>query len=156
MTQTVKATLSVNGIRHDVSAHPDTPLLWILREHLKLTGTKYGCGKGQCGACTVHLDGRPALSCQYVMTDIGARAITTIEGLSETGTHPMQQAWVAEQVPQCGYCQSGQIMRAVGLLKEKPKPTRDEIVQYMKPNLCRCGSYHLIMAAIERAAKATG
>jgi isoquinoline 1-oxidoreductase alpha subunit len=154
MSQMVKATLSVNGIRHEVTAHPDTPLLWILREHLKLTGTKYGCGKGECGACTVHLAGQPALSCQYVITDIGERAITTIEGLSPTGTHPMQQAWVAEQVPQCGYCQSGQIMRAVGLLKEKPRPTREEIVAYMKPNLCRCGSYGLIVAAIERAARA--
>ena len=154
MTQMVKATLTVNGMKHEVTAHPDTPLLWILREHLKLTGTKYGCGRGQCGACTVHLNGKPALSCQYVITDLADRAITTIEGLSPTGTHPMQQAWIEEQVPQCGYCQSGQIMRAVGLLKEKSKPTRDEIVNYMKPNLCRCGSYNRIVAAIERAAKA--
>jgi isoquinoline 1-oxidoreductase alpha subunit len=147
------ASLTVNGKRHSVTAHDDTPLLWVLREHLSLTGTKFGCGVGQCGACTVHLDGQPTQSCLHALKDVGGRRITTIEGLSPDSSHPLQKAWLAEQVPQCGYCQSGQIMRAAGLLKEKPRPSRAEIVEYMSPNICRCGTYVRIVRAIERAAK---
>ena len=150
----ITTTLNVNGTRHSVTAHDDTPLLWVLREHLKLTGTKFGCGVGQCGACTVHIDGKPTQSCLYALKDVAGRRITTIEGLSHDSSHPLQRAWLAEQVPQCGYCQSGQIMRAAGLLKEKPRPTRDEIVEYMSPNICRCGTYVRIVRAIERASKA--
>ena len=150
----ITTALTVNGVRHTVTAHDDTPLLWVLREHLKLTGTKYGCGVGQCGACTVHLDGQPTQSCLHPLKDVGGRSVTTIEGLSRDSSHPLQRAWVAEQVPQCGYCQSGQIMRAAGLLKEYPHPTREQIVDYMSPNICRCGTYVRIGRAIERAAKA--
>ena len=153
MAQTITVTLNVNGREHAVTALPDTPLLWALREHLKLTGSKYGCGKGQCGACTVHLDGKAAQSCLYTIQDVGARRVTTIEGLSRGNDHPLQKAWIAEQVPQCGYCQSGQIMRAAALLAENPRPTRDEIVDYMNPNICRCGTYARIVRAIERAAR---
>ena len=149
----ITAALTVNGARHSVTAHEDTPLLWVLRENLKLTGTKFGCGVGQCGACTVHLDGKPTQSCLYAFKDVVGRRITTIEGLSHNATHPLQKAWLAEQVPQCGYCQSGQIMRAAGLLSEKPRPTRDEIVEYMSPNICRCGTYVRIVRAIERASR---
>ena len=149
----ITAALTVNGKRHTVSAHEDTPLLWVLREHLKLTGTKFGCGVGHCGACTVHLDGKPASSCLYPLKDVAGRRITTIEGLSPDSSHPLQKAWLAEQVPQCGYCQSGQIMRAAGLLKEYPRPSREQIVDYMSPNICRCGTYVRIVRAIERAAK---
>ena len=149
----ITAPLTVNGKRHSVSAYEDTPLLWVLREHLKLTGTKFGCGVGQCGACTVHLDGKPTQSCLHSFKDVVGRRITTIEGLSPDASHPLQKAWLAEQVPQCGYCQSGQIMRAAGLLKEKPRPTREEIVEYMSPNICRCGTYVRIVRAIERASK---
>jgi isoquinoline 1-oxidoreductase alpha subunit len=149
----ITAALNVNGKRHSVTAHEDTPLLWVLREHLKLTGTKFGCGVGQCGACTVHLDGNPAQSCLLAFKDVAGRRVTTIEGLSPDASHPLQKAWLAEQVPQCGYCQSGQIMRAAGLLKEKPRPTREEIVEYMSPNICRCGTYVRIVRAIERASK---
>ena len=147
------ATLTVNGKRHSVTAHDDTPLLWVLREHLALTGTKFGCGVGQCGACTVHLDGQPTQSCLHALKDVRGRRITTIEGLSPDSSHPLQKAWLAEQVPQCGYCQSGQIMRAAGLLTEKPRPSRAEIVEYMSPNICRCGTYVRIVRAIERVAK---
>ena len=150
---TITTTLNVNGTRRSVTAPEDTPLLWVLREHLKLTGTKFGCGVGQCGACTVHLDGKPTQSCLHALKDVAGRNITTIEGLSRSGTHPLQKAWIAEQVPQCGYCQSGQIMRAAGLLKENPRPSRGEIVDYMSPNICRCGTYVRIVRAIERAAK---
>ena len=153
MTQTITTTLSVNGRRHAITADDDTPLLWVLREHLKLTGTKFGCGVGQCGACTVHLDGKPTQSCLYPLKDVAGRRVTTIEGLSHGAPHPLQKAWVAEQVPQCGYCQSGQIMRAAGLLAETPRPTRAQIVEYMSPNICRCGTYVRIVRAIERASK---
>ena len=149
----ITAALTVNGRRHTVTAHEDTPLLWVLREHLKLTGTKFGCGVGQCGACTVHLDGQPTQSCLHQFKDVAGRRVTTIEGLSPDSSDPLQKAWLAEQVPQCGYCQSGQIMRAAGLLKERPQPTRAEIVDYMSPNICRCGTYVRIVRAIERAAK---
>ena len=154
MTQKITATLSVNGQRHTVTAPEDTPLLWVLREHLKLTGTKFGCGVGQCGACTVHLDGKPTQSCLYPLKDVVGRRVTTIEGLAPpTAPHPLQKAWLAEQVPQCGYCQSGQIMRAAGLLREAPHPTREQIVEYMSTNICRCGTYVRIVRAIERASK---
>jgi isoquinoline 1-oxidoreductase subunit alpha len=153
MTQKVTTTLTVNGKRVTVNALPDTPLLWVLREDLKLTGTKYGCGVGQCGACTVHIDGKPNYACLNAIKDLEGRSVTTIEGLSPDSSHPLQKAWNAEQVPQCGYCQSGQIMRAAGLLSENPRPTRQEIVHYMSPNICRCGTYIRIVRAIERAAK---
>ncbi len=153
MSQKITTALSVNGQRHSVTADADTPLLWVLREHLKLTGTKFGCGVGQCGACTVHLDGKPTQSCLYPLRDVADRKVTTIEGLSHGAPHPLQKAWVAEQVPQCGYCQSGQIMRAAGLLRELPRPTREQIVEYMSPNICRCGTYVRIVRAIERAAR---
>lgn len=153
MSQMVTTTLTVNGRRHSVTALPDTPLLWVLREQLKLMGTKYGCGVGQCGACTVHIDGKPNYACLNPIKDLEGRSITTIEGLSRDSSHPLQKAWIAEQVPQCGYCQSGQIMRAAALLNENPSPTRGEIVDYMSPNICRCGTYVRIARAIERAAK---
>ena len=149
----ITAALTVNGRRQTVTADDDTPLLWVLRENLKLTGTKYGCGVGQCGACTVHLDGKPTPSCLHAFKDVTGRSVTTIEGLSPDSSHPLQKAWMREQVPQCGYCQSGQIMRAAGLLKDKPRPSRDEIVEYMSPNICRCGTYVRIVRAIERASK---
>ena len=153
MAQMTSFSLTVNGKRQTVVAHPDTPLLWVLREHLKITGTKYGCGVGQCGACTVHIDGKAEFSCLRPLSTIGNARVTTIEGLSNTSEHPLQKAWIAEETPQCGYCQSGQIMRAAALLKENPHPTRDQIVAHMKTNICRCGSYRRIIAAIERAAK---
>jgi isoquinoline 1-oxidoreductase subunit alpha len=153
MTQKITTTLTVNGRRHSITADDDTPLLWVLREHLKLTGTKFGCGVGQCGACTVHLEGKPTQSCLHPLKDVAGRRITTIEGLSPRAPHPLQKAWIAEQVPQCGYCQSGQIMRAAGLLAETPRPTREQIVDYMSPNICRCGTYVRIVRAIERASK---
>jgi isoquinoline 1-oxidoreductase alpha subunit len=153
MSQMITATITVNGANRSVTAHPDTPLLWVLRENLKFTGTKYGCGMGQCGACTVHVDGQPAFSCLLQLQHVAGKSITTIEGLAPKSDHPLQKAWIAEQVPQCGYCQSGQIMRAAALLKDKPNPSRDEIVAHMKTNLCRCGAYRRIIAAIQRAAK---
>ena len=153
MSEKITTTLTVNGRRQTVTALPDTPLLWVLREHLKLTGTKYGCGVGQCGACTVHIDGKPNYACLNAIKDLEGRRVTTIEGLSPDSGHPLQKAWVAEQVPQCGYCQSGQIMRAAGLLKENPNPTRPQIVDYMNSNICRCGTYYRIVRAIERAAR---
>ena len=153
MSQMITTTLVVNGKSHSVTALPDTPLLWVLREQLKLTGTKYGCGVGQCGACTVHIDGKPGHACQNPIRDLAGRTITTIEGLSADSSHPLQKAWNAEQVPQCGYCQSGQIMRAAALLRENRNPSRQEIVHYMHPNICRCGTYVRIVRAIERAAK---
>jgi isoquinoline 1-oxidoreductase alpha subunit len=156
MSQLITTTLTVNGTRQTVTALPDTPLLWVLREHLKLTGTKYGCGAGHCGACTVHVDGRPAFSCTLQIQHMAGKSVTTIEGLSRDASHPLQRAWIAEQVPQCGYCQSGQIMRAAALLKDKPNPSRAEIVEHMKTNICRCASYHRIVAAIQRAAKEQG
>jgi isoquinoline 1-oxidoreductase alpha subunit len=146
-------SINVNGRPVSVSAAPDTPLLWILREHLGLTGTKFGCGAGLCGACTVHVDGRAMRACQTPLASVEGRGVTTIEGLSPDGSHPLQRAWVAEQVPQCGYCQSGQIMQAATLLAEKPSPTRAEIVAHMNGNICRCGTYTRIVAAIQRAAR---
>src|SRR5437763_7889869 len=145
--------LTVNDKAVSVTAEPDTPLLWVVREHLKLTGTKFGCGSGLCGACTVHVDGKAVRSCQTTMSEVAGKKVTTIEGLSATSSHPLQKAWVAEQVPQCGYCQSGQIMKAAELLAKNPKPSRAEIITHMDGNICRCGTYHRIIAAIERAAK---
>jgi isoquinoline 1-oxidoreductase alpha subunit len=144
---------TVNGRPENSNAPPTTPLLWIIREQLKLTGTRFGCGAGLCGACMVHIDGKRAFSCQTSLSEVQGRAITTIEGLSADSSHPVQKAWLAERVPQCGYCQSGQIMSAVDLLKTNPHPTRDEIVEHMSTNICRCGSYPRIVRAIERAAK---
>jgi isoquinoline 1-oxidoreductase subunit alpha len=145
--------LIVNGKRHELAVPPDTPLLWALRDALGLTGTKYGCGMGLCGACTVHLDGQAVRSCQTPISAIGSRRITTIEGLSEGRNHPLQRAWIAEQVPQCGYCQSGQIMQAAALLAKTPQPARDQIDQVMSGNICRCATYQRIRQAIERAAR---
>jgi isoquinoline 1-oxidoreductase subunit alpha len=146
-------TFTVNGERKTVEVGPDTPLLWVLREYIGLTGTKFGCGVAACGACTVHLDGQPVRSCSVPAALVEGHAVTTIEGLSPDGTHPLQKAWIAEQVPQCGYCQSGQIMSAAALLAANKKPSRAEIVEHMNGNICRCGTYQKIMAAIERAAR---
>jgi isoquinoline 1-oxidoreductase subunit alpha len=145
--------LNVNGKPQQVDAEGSTPLLWVLREHLGLTGTKYGCGIAMCGACTVHVDGDPARSCVTPVSAVQGKRITTIEGLSPAADHPLQKAWIAEQVPQCGYCQSGQIMQAAALLEKVSNPSRDEIVRHMDGNLCRCGTYNGIVRAIERAAK---
>jgi isoquinoline 1-oxidoreductase alpha subunit len=145
--------LTVNGQRHEVDAASDTPLLWVLREHLKLTGTKFGCGIAACGACTVHVDGEAARSCSMPLSLVAGKSVTTIEGLSVDGSHPLQKAWIAEQVPQCGYCQSGQIMQAATLLKVNKNPSRDDIVEHMDGNICRCGTYLKIISAIERAAR---
>jgi isoquinoline 1-oxidoreductase alpha subunit len=130
-----------------------TPLLWIIREQIKLTGTKFGCGAGLCGACMVHIDGKRAFSCQTQLSQVAGRKVTTIEGLSPDSSHPVQKAWLAERVPQCGYCQSGQIMSAVDLLNHKPHPTRDEIITHMSTNICRCGTYPRIIRAIERVSR---
>ena len=146
------STLDVNGRTYNVNAAPDTPLLWVLRDELGLTGTKYGCGVAQCGACTVLLDGQAMRSCQTPIAAVGAMKVTTIEGLG--GTHPLQAAWVKHDVPQCGYCQSGQIMSAAALLKAKPKPTDEEIDRAMSANLCRCGTYQRIRNAIRSLATA--
>jgi len=146
------ATLLVNGKSQTVDVSPDTPLLWVIREHLKLTGTKFGCGVAQCGACTVHLDGTAVRSCQTTVAQAAGKKLTTIEGLHPQGRHPLQLAWIAEQVPQCGYCQSGQIMQAASLLAKTPKPTDDEIVAAMSGNICRCATYVRIKRAIKRAA----
>ena len=144
---------TINSKAVSVEAEPDTPLLWVVREHLKLTGTKFGCGSGLCGACTVHVDGRAVRSCQVPMDQVGGKKVTTIEGLSASSNHPLQKAWIAEQVPQCGYCQSGQIMQAAELLAKTKRPTREQIVAHMDGNICRCGTYPRIVRAIERAAK---
>ncbi len=144
---------SINGKPASVDADGNTPLLWVIREHLKLTGTKFGCGAGLCGACTVHLDGKAVRSCQTQVSEVANKKITTIEGLSPNSSHPLQKAWVAEQVPQCGYCQSGQIMQAASLLAKTKTPTREQIVQHMNGNICRCGTYQRIVRAIERAAR---
>jgi aerobic-type carbon monoxide dehydrogenase small subunit (CoxS/CutS family) len=144
--------LSINGKSVEVDVDPETPLLWVLRDTLGLTGTKYGCGMALCGACTVHLDGEPIRSCVTPVSAVGEQKITTIEGLSSDRSHPVQQAWIALDVPQCGYCQSGQIMSAAALLAKKPKPTDADIDEAMAGNLCRCGTYPRIRAAIHRAA----
>jgi len=145
--------LIVNGKTLRSDAAPETALLWVLREHLGLTGTKFGCGAGVCGACTVHVDGQPVFACLTPVGDLAGQEVTTIEGLSPEGDHPLQRAWIAEQVPQCGYCQSGQIMRAAALLAENPAPTREEIRDTMSANLCRCGTYNRIVKAVQRAAQ---
>ena len=144
---------TLNGKQQDVEVGPNTPLLWVLREHLKLTGTKFGCGIAACGACTVHIDGEPARSCAMPISLVAGKSVTTIEGLSADGSHPLQKAWIAEQVPQCGYCQSGQIMQAAALLATNKNPTREEIVAHMDGNICRCGTYLRIISAIQRAAR---
>jgi isoquinoline 1-oxidoreductase alpha subunit len=145
-------SFTINEKPARVDAEADTPLLWVVREQLKLTGTKFGCGSGLCGACTVHVDGKPVRSCQTSVSQVQSRKVTTIEGLSPDGQHPLQRAWVAEQVPQCGYCQSGQIMQAAALLATTKQPTREQIVEHMDGNICRCGTYPRIVRAIERAA----
>ena len=144
---------TLNGKSKNVDVPPGTPLLWVLREHIGLTGTKFGCGVAACGACTVHVDGQPVRSCATALSAVAGREVTTIEGLSPNGTHPLQKAWIAEQVPQCGYCQSGQIMMAAALLAKNKKPTRAQIVEHMNGNICRCGTYNHIIAAIQRAAR---
>ena len=143
----------INGQAASSDAPPATPLLWVIREGLKLSGTKYGCGAGLCGACMVHIDGKRAFSCQTQLSEVAGRSVTTIEGLSSDASHTVQKAWLAEKVPQCGYCQSGQIMSAADLLKQKPHPTREEIVEHMSAHICRCGTYARILRAVERAAK---
>ncbi len=145
--------LLVNGKHLRTSAPPDTPLLWVLRDELGLTGTKFGCGAGFCGACTVHLDGTAVRSCQLPLSQVAGRRITTIEGLSLEGNHPVQRAWLEMQVPQCGYCQSGQIMTAAALLASNPHPSEAEIGTAMAGNLCRCGTYQRIRQALQRASK---
>ena len=147
-------TLTVNGQAKQVDVENDTPLLWVIREHLQMTGTKFGCGAGLCGACTVHLDGVAVRSCQTAAKDAVGKKVTTIEGLASAGQpHALQVAWAAEQVPQCGYCQSGQIMQAAELLASNKKPTREQIVAHMNGNICRCGTYCSIIDAIETAAR---
>lgn len=144
---------TLNGRPVEVGNPPDELLLLVIRDELGLKGTKYGCGAAMCGACTVHVDGHPEFSCQLSVDDVAGAEVTTIEGLAEDGTHPLQKAWVDQQVPQCGYCQSGQIMRAAALLAENPTPSRTEIADYMRPNLCRCGTYNRIIKAVEQAAQ---
>ena len=149
-------SLTVNGIAKTVDVQPDTPLLWVLRDTLQLTGTKFGCGAGLCGACSVHVDGALARSCTLPVSQAAGKNIQTIEGLGEKGLHPLQAAWIAEDVPQCGYCQSGQIMAAASLLAKTPHPTDAQISEYMSGNICRCGTYERIKRAIHRAADAGG
>jgi isoquinoline 1-oxidoreductase subunit alpha len=146
--------LTVNGKEHKVDVSPDVPLLWVIREHLKLTGTKYSCGIGLCGSCTVHIDGKARRSCQIPVNEAAGKKITTIEGLPED--HPVKRAWIKEQVPQCGYCQPGQIMEAAALLAEKKNPSEEDIINYMSGNVCRCGTYLRIKRAIKTAAKEGG
>jgi isoquinoline 1-oxidoreductase alpha subunit len=145
--------IQINGIQHDIDADPQMPLLWAIRDIVGLTGTKFGCGVGACGACTVHLDGAAVRSCQTTLADAQGHAIVTIEGLSPDGTHPLQQAWVAHNVPQCGYCQPGQIMQAAALLQQTPKPSDEQIAGAMWGNICRCGTYLRIRAATKAAAE---
>jgi isoquinoline 1-oxidoreductase alpha subunit len=145
-------TFTLNGKSQTVEVDPQMPLLWVLRDTLNLTGTKFGCGMALCGACTVHINGEAARSCITPISAVAGKKITTIEGLSADGSHPVQQAWMEEDVPQCGYCQSGQIMSAVALLSKKPKPTDTDIDDFMSGNICRCGTYQRIRKAIHRAA----
>src|SRR5271163_2015263 len=144
--------LTVNGQKHEVDADPATPLLWVLRDHLGMTGTKFGCGIAQCGACTVHIEGRPIRSCQFPLAAAAGVKVTTIEGLSPDSSHPLQKLWVEMNVPQCGYCQSGMLMAAAALLQLIPRPTDDDIDQYVN-NICRCGTYPRVRAAIHKAAE---
>jgi aerobic-type carbon monoxide dehydrogenase small subunit (CoxS/CutS family) len=145
-------SIKVNGQSYQADVEPDTPLLWVLRDNLNLTGTKYGCGIAQCGACTVHLNGRPVRSCSMPVSAVGSAEVTTIEGLTEDGSHPVQQAWIEHDVPQCGYCQSGQIMAAAALIAENRNPSDADIDRAMT-NICRCGTYQRIRAAIHSAAE---
>ena len=149
----MSVTFKVNGESRTVDVPGDMPLLWVLRDALGLTGTKFGCGLGQCGACTIHVDGTPTRACLTAASAAAGKKITTIEGLSPNASHPLQQAWIAEQVPQCGYCQSGQIMTAAALLTKTPKPTDAQIDTAMQGNICRCGTYQRIHRAIKRAAQ---
>ena len=146
-------TLMVNGTSHTVNVEPETPLLWVLRDNIGLTGTKYGCGISKCGACTVHIDGRKAFSCSTKVSAAVGKEVTTIEGLSDDNSHPLQVAWIEEDVPQCGYCQSGQIMAAAALLEARPNPSDLDIDAGMSDNICRCGTYARICKAIHRAAE---
>ena len=145
-------SFTVNGSPVSVDLPSDTPLLWALRDSLGLTGTKFGCGIAQCGACAVHVNGVPTRACVTPISSVAGKSVTTIEGLSANGDHPLQKAWIAEQVPQCGYCQSGQIMEAAALLAKNKNPSREQIVQHMSGHICRCGTYNKIIAAIQRAA----
>ena len=145
-------TFSVNGQQYTYDGDPSTPLLWVLRDELNMTGTKFGCGVGLCGACTVHVGGQAVRSCLTAVSDVGNKPVVTIEGLDPKGEHPLQRAWIAEQVPQCGYCQAGQIMAAAALLAKSPHPSDEQITQAMNGNLCRCGTYQRIRRAIHRAA----
>ena len=149
-------SLNVNNQTYPVEVSPDTPLLWVLRDSIGLTGTKYGCGIAQCGACTVHLDGKPVRACTLPVVAVGKKKITTIEGLSEDGSHPVQQAWIEEDVAQCGYCQAGQIMTATAFLRKNSKPTDEEIDSAMAGHICRCGTYMRIRKAIYTASKKGG
>lgn len=148
-----KFNLKINGKIHRVDVDPSTPMLWVLRDHLDLQGTKYGCGMALCGACTIHVGDVAMRSCMLAVSQVGNQAVTTIEGLSENGDHPVQQAWLEHDVAQCGYCQSGQIMSAVSLLKNNPNPSDEDIENFMSGNICRCGTYARIKAAIKTAAK---
>lgn len=148
-----KYTLQINGKRYQTEADPDTPLLWVLRDNLGLVGTKFGCGIAQCGACTIHLNGEATRACVLPVSSVGTAKVTTIEGLSANGDHPVQKAWEAVDAPQCGYCQAGQIMTAVAFLKRTPKPTTEQIETAMSGNICRCGTYHRIREAVALAAK---
>jgi len=147
----VSFTLNAKSV--SVDADPSAPLLWVIREHVGLTGTKYGCGAGLCGACTVHLNGKAVRACQTQVSEVANKAVVTIEGLSTNSSHPLQKAWVALEVPQCGYCQSGQIMKAAELLATNKRPSRAQIVEHMDGNICRCGTYHKIIAAVEQASR---
>ena len=147
----VSFTLNAKSV--SVDAEPSTPLLWVIREHIGLTGTKYGCGAGLCGACTVHIDGKAVRACQTQVSEAANKSVVTIEGLSPNSSHPLQKAWIALEVPQCGYCQSGQIMKAAELLASNKSPSRAQIIEHMDGNICRCGTYHRIIAAVERASR---
>ena len=149
-------TFTLNGTSQTVDVIPEMPLLWVLRDVIGLTGTKFGCGMSLCGACTVHLDGQPVRSCSMPVKSVAGKRVVTIEGLSANGTHPVQRAWMEVDVPQCGYCQSGQVMSAAALLARKPKPTDADIDEAMRGNLCRCGTYQSVRAAVQRAAELSG